>query len=532
MDETLERLKQFDFSIKQILLAKYGKYMPDNKVALLSATDFVSEKLLENNLDIDDIQSRIFRANLRTAITIETTKDVITEDGSIVTIPYGEEIENGLIEYYLRKIASEYKIPFKTIPGLDKDLGLIVIIAKKLDGQLDSKAFSEDAVKLLNSDEIKEIVNYYDKYELNKYLENSKNIEKPIQEDIHEEIPEELPEESPDTPVILEPVEDEVKKTTTDEEKQPIEPLTLTTNLKEIAKALSNEEYLADEVTDEPTDLDNSLEDTDNTEEEEKIEEPTEEVTDEPTDLDNSQEDTESTTDEDKTEELTDDKAIDESSDLDVSQEVDDSADIEDKSEEITNEPADLDNPLEDTINSEEEDETKETITEEVTNESAVLDSPQEVIDNDVDDLKNYKEMDLLSFLKANYVIKDKEEQEVLPTLDNASNRIEGDNKEETLQEKEPESPKLISIDEYHKLVEMNKRGENLTKDQLIQLRNAYLYYSKLEQEIKELPKEEKSPELKIPNSQTGFTSKALPLYLSVISVLAIAIFIIYILSK
>ena len=176
MDERLNIMRQFEKDIKRIIFDKYGIFLTVEKMTNLNETILVNEKLLAEMNTVEEMQGTVIRKSFDLVIDMKTTKDVVLEDGSVVSIPYGEVIENGIIEYYTKKLADEYQIHINETPELQRDLTFITLLQRKLQGGLDPRAFSEDAIKLLNAEELGSFVKKYDSYEIEQYLNRAKTL--------------------------------------------------------------------------------------------------------------------------------------------------------------------------------------------------------------------------------------------------------------------------------------------------------------------------------------------------------------------
>lgn len=175
MDESLNKLKQFESILKAYLLQEFGKFLPEDKISLLNAKNY-AEGNYNGNLSDPEMCGNVARSMLRDVINVECVKEVQLDEGINLTINYGQSLENALIEYYTRNLSQKYGFKINDIPELAGDLETIRLLNQKLDSSFDPTVFNSDAVKLLEIANIKELVEKYDEDAIKEYLEKNKKV--------------------------------------------------------------------------------------------------------------------------------------------------------------------------------------------------------------------------------------------------------------------------------------------------------------------------------------------------------------------
>ena len=176
MNEDLNKIKQFENSLKAFLLVEFGTYLPEDKVSLLNATNYSDESLLKNNLSDSEIRGQLTRMMLNDLINIECTKELTVEEGMVIELPYGQNLQEALIEYYAKNLSEKYGFNINEVPGLANDLETIKLLNEKLNGTLNEQVFNTDAVKLLKASNLKELVEKEDEEAIKKYLEKNQQL--------------------------------------------------------------------------------------------------------------------------------------------------------------------------------------------------------------------------------------------------------------------------------------------------------------------------------------------------------------------
>lgn len=175
MEEGLNKLKQFESTLKAYFLQEFGKYLPEDKISLLNAKNY-AEANYNINLSDSEMRGNVTRSMLRDSINVECVKEVQLNEGVNLSINYGQSLENALIEYYTRNLSQKYGFNVNDIPELAGDLEIIRLLNQKLDSSFDSTVFNSDAVKLLEAANVKEIIEKYDKDAIKEYLEKNKKV--------------------------------------------------------------------------------------------------------------------------------------------------------------------------------------------------------------------------------------------------------------------------------------------------------------------------------------------------------------------
>ena len=175
MDETLNKIKQFESTLKRLLLETFGKFLPEDKVSLLNASTYTSPGLLalENSAEV---RQELLNRMLDDLIDMSTLKTITLEDGNTINLYYGSTLEETIINYYSKQIADKYHFDIGEIDGLDEDVETVKALYAKLGDSFDYSAFNEDAVKLLTKADIKEITEKYDQKEVDEYFSRVKKV--------------------------------------------------------------------------------------------------------------------------------------------------------------------------------------------------------------------------------------------------------------------------------------------------------------------------------------------------------------------
>ena len=176
MNNDLNMAKQFESTLKKYLLEEFGTYLPEDKVSLLNNTNYLDDNVVkETNTDYE-IRGTLARNMLRDLINVECYKEFpeIAEINS--PIPYGQNLENALIEYYAKRLADKYGFNINEIPELKDSLETMKILDEKLNNSLDSMVFTQNAMELLRAANFKELIEKEDKAAIEKFLEKSQKL--------------------------------------------------------------------------------------------------------------------------------------------------------------------------------------------------------------------------------------------------------------------------------------------------------------------------------------------------------------------
>ena len=146
MNNDLNIVKQFENSLKAFLLAEFGTYLPEDKISLLNATNYSDESIFAGNPTNDQIRGHLARTMLNDLISVECSKELEVDEGLTISLPYGQNLQTALIEYYANRLSEKYGFHINQIPNLANDLETIKLLNDKLDNSLDSKVFNYDAI--------------------------------------------------------------------------------------------------------------------------------------------------------------------------------------------------------------------------------------------------------------------------------------------------------------------------------------------------------------------------------------------------
>lgn len=175
MQNDLNIIKQTESTIKRYLLETFGQFLPQDKVSLINATNYVEDNF-DPNMSESEMHGEITRRIMSDAISVECQKNIIFDDGSSITLDYGADLERTLVEYYSQNLSKKYGFNIDEIPELKDDLETIQLLNQKLDGKLDESVFTEDAVALLKKADFKELIEQCDAEALNQYIKKTQQL--------------------------------------------------------------------------------------------------------------------------------------------------------------------------------------------------------------------------------------------------------------------------------------------------------------------------------------------------------------------
>ena len=175
MQDDLNKYKQFESQLKAYLIQEFGKFLPEDKISLLNNTDYAT-KNYNKDLSEEENHGKITRSMLKDVINIECSKVIEVEEGVSLPIQYGKNLETALIEYYAQNLSQKYGFNINEIPELKNDLETIKLLNQKLDSTFDPTVFNSDAVKLLDTANIKELIERYDSDAIKEYFEKNKKV--------------------------------------------------------------------------------------------------------------------------------------------------------------------------------------------------------------------------------------------------------------------------------------------------------------------------------------------------------------------
>ena len=167
---SLEKAREFESLVKRVLMSKYGKMLPSDKITLLNTTEFLDESIIK--ADPRDVYGEVIRKVVGSVIDITCTKELYISEDEAKDIIYGEYLEEGLIEFYSRKIAEKFNLNLEDKPELKDNLDMVQKLYEKLGEGLDEKVFSEDALEILDAAELEELITECDNQAIESYLNN------------------------------------------------------------------------------------------------------------------------------------------------------------------------------------------------------------------------------------------------------------------------------------------------------------------------------------------------------------------------
>ena len=167
---SLEKAREFESLVKRVLMSKYGKMLPSDKITLLNTTEFLDESIIK--ADPSNVYGEVIRKVVGSVIDVTCTKELYISEDEAKDIIYGEYLEEGLIEFYSRKIAEKFNLNLEDKPELEDNLDMVQKLYEKLGEGLDEKVFSEDALEILDAAELEELITECDNQAIESYLNN------------------------------------------------------------------------------------------------------------------------------------------------------------------------------------------------------------------------------------------------------------------------------------------------------------------------------------------------------------------------
>lgn len=167
---SLEKAREFESLVKRVLMSKYGKMLPSDKITLLNTTEFLDESIIK--ADPSNVYGEVIRKVVGSVIDVTCTKELYISEDESKDIIYGEYLEEGLIEFYSRKIAEKFNLNLEDKPELKDNLDMVQKLYEKLGEGLDEKVFSEDALEILDAAELEELITECDNQAIESYLNN------------------------------------------------------------------------------------------------------------------------------------------------------------------------------------------------------------------------------------------------------------------------------------------------------------------------------------------------------------------------
>lgn len=167
---SLEKAREFESLVKRVLMSKYGKMLPSDKITLLNTTEFLDESIIK--ADPSNVYGEVIRKVVGSVIDVTCTKELYISEDEAKDIIYGEYLEEGLIEFYSRKIAEKFNLNLEDKPELKDNLDMVQKLYEKLGEGLDEKVFNEDALEILDAAELEELITECDNQAIESYLNN------------------------------------------------------------------------------------------------------------------------------------------------------------------------------------------------------------------------------------------------------------------------------------------------------------------------------------------------------------------------
>lgn len=167
---SLEKAREFESLVKRVLISKYGKMLPSDKITLLNTTEFLDESIIK--ADPSNVYGEVIRKVVGSVIDVTCTKELYISEDEAKDIIYGEYLEEGLIEFYSKKIAEKFNLNLEDKPELKDNLDMVQKLYEKLGEGLDEKVFSEDALEILDAAELEELITECDNQAIESYLNN------------------------------------------------------------------------------------------------------------------------------------------------------------------------------------------------------------------------------------------------------------------------------------------------------------------------------------------------------------------------
>lgn len=183
---SLEKAKEFEALVKKVLIEKYGKMLPSDKITLLNTTEFLDESIIKANPN--EVYGIVIRKVVGSVIDVTCEKELNVSEDEAKTLLYGEYLEEGLIEFYSRKIVEKFPITLDDKPELKGNLEMVQKLYEKLGDGLDEKVFNGNALEILDTAKLEELIIESDNQAIESYL-NSLNNAKGIGESKEEVAP-------------------------------------------------------------------------------------------------------------------------------------------------------------------------------------------------------------------------------------------------------------------------------------------------------------------------------------------------------
>lgn len=153
-ESEVKSLENFQNELKRCVQDEFGIYLPSSKIATLVKTNYINyDKIAAARLqtieDLYAIQGAILRDILDSIIDLTCEKKLEVEKGKIISIEYGRNLEDGILEYYAQRIAALYHLTIdKPKDGVNIELAMTVY--NKLKDKLNPNIFQYNAIGILD----------------------------------------------------------------------------------------------------------------------------------------------------------------------------------------------------------------------------------------------------------------------------------------------------------------------------------------------------------------------------------------------
>ncbi len=177
-NETLNKIKQFESLVKKCLIVKFGKFLPENKMAILEYQSFVDEEMIKScGNDDSKLRGTVLRTLLDNVIDVKCKKD-LEIDGKIEEIVYGEYLQDALVESYAKYFADMYKFDIDVKPDMDEQLKAVELLKEKLGADFDKLVLNTDANTLYAIAGSIDLIEKSDEDAIKRHIERLKEADK------------------------------------------------------------------------------------------------------------------------------------------------------------------------------------------------------------------------------------------------------------------------------------------------------------------------------------------------------------------
>lgn len=166
-------LEKFQNELKRCVQDAFGIYLPYAKVATITKTNYIDyDKIAAARLqtieDLYAIQGAILRDILDSIIDLTCEKKLEVETNKVISIEYGRNLEDGIIEYYAQRIAALYHLNIDQ-PKNGINLDLAMVVYNKLKDKLNPNVFQYNAIGLLDLVGDKDLIKKCDELAIDHY---------------------------------------------------------------------------------------------------------------------------------------------------------------------------------------------------------------------------------------------------------------------------------------------------------------------------------------------------------------------------